>query len=232
MKRRIIMIVVICILLIFVFFLNRKNEVILQEAQNEKEPPSPISVIENTTTTLKSNNGKFDRVNQMLERIEYRYKILKLQDTADFNIDSEIESIKKEIESKGSLIQNNEDTYNKIVLNLEDINSSIESVFYSLGIEFIEDDFQKIQLTLENIDGNTFTCTDDLIIYTMDVSSIENKDDFAVGDKLNIFYSSITYENNIGKISTFYIEKLWFLPLLKFFIFHIVSVSKKYLDKC
>ena len=69
-------------------------------------------------------------------------------------------------------------------------------------------DFQKIQLTLENVDGNTFTCTDDLITYTMDVSNIENKDDFAVGDKLNIFYSSITYENNIGKISVFYIEKM------------------------
>lgn len=208
MKNRILMIVIIVILLIGIFYANRKNEVVLPEANIiEKDVPS-LSVVENTTTNLKSNNGKFDRVNQMLEKVEYRYKILKLQDTPDFNIDSEIDSIKYEIESKKSLIQNDSETYDKIVHNLEDINYSIENVFYSLGIEFIEDDFQKIEVVIDSIEENTFTCSSDGLTYTIDVSNIEDKDTFTVGDKINVFYSSITYEENIGKISSFYIEKL------------------------
>lgn len=208
MRRRILMIIVIFLLLIAIFYANRKNEIVLPSADIATNNVESYSVVNNTTTNLKSNNGKFDRVSQMLEKIEYRYKILKLQDTPDFNIDSEIASIKSEIEDKKSLIQSDENTYNRIILNLEDINRSIENVFYSLGIEFVEDDFRKQVVKIDSIEENIFTCSDENTTYTIDVSKIEDKDTFAVGDTITVFYSQIVYENNIGKISSFYIEKL------------------------
>jgi len=207
-KRKLLMIILVFILLGIIIYSKIENKVkIPSNIYTQELQQTDKSVIKNTTKTLRANNSSFNYITQMLEKIKFKYQILNAQNDSS-NIGEDILKIEKELNENKILIENDDEAYNKTINSLEKINKTIDIAFYDLGIELIDGQFKTIEFEVLEIDDNIITCQNGTDIYEIDTKTLPFEMEFEVGENLMAYYSSLIFEDNIGKIFVFYVEKI------------------------
>ena len=198
---------IILILFIGLLCISFKNKSLILSKFSPSTDIQPESVIKNTSAVLHSNNNSFNYINQMLAKIKFKYAVLNLQNK-DTEIGGEIEEIEKQIDENRAIIENDEMAYNNITDSLQKIDSSIDIAFYDLGIELDNGDFKTMDLTVASIDDNNINCINSDGTFLIDKSKIPMEIDINEGDILKVYYSNLTFSDNVGNFSTLFIEKL------------------------
>ena len=206
MKKKVIMGFIILILLAILGFKIHENQVNIDTTSLNEDKTTSQSVINNTSDKLRSHDNSADTLVELFSKISFKYEVLKAFDE-ETQFDEQLASISEKLETDKKLIQTETDLYNSIYDSLEAIDNQINVLFYSHGVEMVDGSIPSKTVTITSIDDTKITCTQESDTFVFDTKNVLNKTQLNIGDTITIYYSKLTFENNIGQILVFYVQK-------------------------